>query len=318
MMRIGPSFQEGLQPLNANLSPTVSIIVPCYNHGKLIAETVRSIACQTFTDWECIIVNDGSTDNSEEIILALAEKDDRIRYFRQPNKGPSGARNLALDKIRGKYVQFLDADDILDPPKLDLQVAQLSNCTDLAIAYCDFRWCDEEGNELQRYLDSRHRIDESNPLHDVALYWQHQIIIPPCCFIFDARFFTERGIRENESIRANEDYDLLLRVLALKPRLIFDDRKLAAYRIVPGSVSQNIPRIRSTYFDILRDHTELFSHDSDMLAILKRKKKLVKHDWMQAAPVWELGWWIYRLRLAARLLLPEGVKRSIKERLRGV
>lgn len=92
-------------------SPLVTIITPVYNGAATLAEAIQSVLDQTYTNWELLIVNDGSTDNSEEIVLSY--KDDRIHYFKQGNKGVSAARNVALDKMKGDYFCFLDADDLL-------------------------------------------------------------------------------------------------------------------------------------------------------------------------------------------------------------
>jgi len=275
-----------------------------------------SISHQTLTDWECIIVNDGSTDNSEEVILSLAAKDDRIIYVSQPNKGPSGARNRALDEIRGKYVQFIDADDIIADNKIELQVSELSRSDELAVAYCDFQWYDESGQPIDVTWKSRAKIDQADPLRDVLLNWQTEIQIPPSCFLFDARFFTEHNVREDESIRANEDYDLLARVFALKPKLFFQDRKLAGYRIVPGSVSKDHARLRRTYFHMLDKLGILFAQDLEMLAILREKRRVVKRDYWSYAPPYEWGWWKFRIREISRRILSSDDYQRLKRVLR--
>ena len=232
--------------MSRDSAPLVSVVVPCYNGGRLIASTIGSLKRQTLQDWECIIVNDGSTDDTEQVIQQLATQDQRIRCISQANAGPAAARNRALEEIRGRYVQFLDADDVIEPEKLDTQVLLLRQIDELALAYCDFRFEDESGRPVDVPRTWRVRIDEGDPLVDVALNWQHEIIIPPCCFLFDARFFTEHGIREDSAIRANEDYDLLLSVLALKPRIVFQHQVMAGYRIMPGSVSKDQARLRTT------------------------------------------------------------------------
>ncbi|MGC8862354.1 MAG: hypothetical protein ACP5R5_06195, partial [Armatimonadota bacterium] len=185
----------------------------------------------------------------------------------------------------------------------------------LSLAYCDFRFEDESGNPVDLPWTWRVKIDEGDPLADVALNWQHEIIIPPCCFLFDSRFFTEYGIREDETIRANEDYDLLLSVLALKPRIVFQDQVMAAYRITPGSVSKNQARLRATYLHIIDKHLKAFAGDARMTDILRRKKLLVKRDFWQYSPPYEIGWWLYRLRWAARRVLPSRLYTRLKRLL---
>ena len=103
-----------------NSSNTVSIIIPVYNSARYIKDTIMSCLDQRYTNIEVIVVNDGSTDNSEEIILSI--KDDRIKYFKIPNGGACVARNFGISNAKGNLFQFLDADDILDKDKLYYQV----------------------------------------------------------------------------------------------------------------------------------------------------------------------------------------------------
>lgn len=104
------------------MSTLVSIIVPAYNCEKYIAATIRSCFDQTYQNFELIIVNDGSTDNTEQVILS--NTDERIKYYKIENGGPSNARNFGLSKASGNLIQFLDADDILDKHKIQAQVEQ--------------------------------------------------------------------------------------------------------------------------------------------------------------------------------------------------
>lgn len=98
------------------MKPIVSIIIPVYNRANLIVETLDSILAQTYNDWECIIVDDGSIDNTIEVVDNYVQKDFRFKFFKRPNtkpKGPSSCRNYAIDKALGNYVVFLDSDDLL-------------------------------------------------------------------------------------------------------------------------------------------------------------------------------------------------------------
>jgi glycosyltransferase involved in cell wall biosynthesis len=103
-------------------SPLVSIVIPCYNYGRYLNFTLDSILTQSYSQWECILIDDGSTDNTKTVATAYAAKDKRFVYLFQNNSGPSGARNNGLSHATGKYIQFLDADDLIDKEKLKLQV----------------------------------------------------------------------------------------------------------------------------------------------------------------------------------------------------
>lgn len=95
-------------------SPVISIIVPCYNGENFISKALESVYIQTFKDWECVIVDDGSTDNSKTEISSWLKKDNRFNYVYQKNKGLSGARNKGISEAKGDFVYFLDSDDLLD------------------------------------------------------------------------------------------------------------------------------------------------------------------------------------------------------------
>ncbi len=115
--------------------PLVSVITPCYNYGRFLEETVRSLQAQTYPQWECIVVDDGSTDNTLEVAHRLASEDPRIRYLRQDNAGVSAARNRALTEVRGTFLQFLDADDLLQPRKLELHLPVAQTTPGVAVVY---------------------------------------------------------------------------------------------------------------------------------------------------------------------------------------
>ncbi len=118
-------------------TPLVSVIIPCYNYGKFLSDTLDSVLVQTYSNWECIVVNDGSTDNSEDIGKNYENNDSRFKYIYQKNSGHSAARNTALKASKGKYIQFLDADDMLENEKLNLQVALMEENIGIDLVYSD-------------------------------------------------------------------------------------------------------------------------------------------------------------------------------------
>ena len=122
-------------------SPIISIIVPIYNREKWLRNCLESISSQTFKDWECILVNDGSTDNSLKIAQEYAENDERFFVFSQDNQGVSAARNLGLDHTQGKWVTFVDSDDEIAPDYLEiLHKLGEENNADLVNASCIYHY----------------------------------------------------------------------------------------------------------------------------------------------------------------------------------
>lgn len=128
--------------------PTVSIIIPSYNRAHLIAETLKSVAAQTFTDYEVLVIDDGSKDNTEEMIKPLCDRDSRIRYFKQANGGVSTARNHGLRLARGEFVAFLDSDDLWSPWKLAVQVQLMRALPQVGMLWTNMDTIDEQGQPL--------------------------------------------------------------------------------------------------------------------------------------------------------------------------
>lgn len=120
----------------------VSIIIPVYNRGNLIGETLDSILNQTYQNWECIVVDDGSTDNTPQIVNKYCERDNRIKYYTRPNsyiKGGSGARNYGFKLSAGQYINWFDSDDIMAPNKLEMDIRAIkSGEFDFTISHSDF------------------------------------------------------------------------------------------------------------------------------------------------------------------------------------
>jgi glycosyltransferase involved in cell wall biosynthesis len=119
----------------ASPKPLVSIVTPAYNGENYLDETIRSVVAQTYPNWELIIVDDGSKDRTAEIVKAWAAKDARIQYVYQENQRMASARNNGIKHAKGKYVAFLDHDNIFLPKKLELQVAHLEAHPEIGVSY---------------------------------------------------------------------------------------------------------------------------------------------------------------------------------------
>jgi len=118
------------------MQPLVSIIIPCFNYAHLISDTLESLLNQQYAHWEAIIVDDGSTDNTERVIMNFIETDERITYLKQESRGVSVARNLGIKHAKGEFLQFLDADDLVSPGKINSQVLYLTENSSEDICFC--------------------------------------------------------------------------------------------------------------------------------------------------------------------------------------
>lgn len=134
------------------MSELVSIITPAYNAEKSIAATIESVLAQTYQNWEMLITNDCSKDSTPQIVEQYASKDSRIHLISaEKNGGVSVARNLALAEAKGKYIAFLDSDDLWLPQKLEKQIAFMKE-KDAAFSYTSYEMIDDTGQRLNKYI----------------------------------------------------------------------------------------------------------------------------------------------------------------------
>lgn len=144
----------------------VSIIVPCRNYGALLPEALDSVLAQTHAEWECLIVDDGSTDSTSMVASYYAQSDSRFCYLPRAHEGASAARNYGLRAAKGQFVQFLDADDLLPPRKLEVQLAFLAAHPEVDIVYGSVRYFrHSKPTDLSRSFDMLDTPDWFIPLH---------------------------------------------------------------------------------------------------------------------------------------------------------
>ena len=127
--------------------PLISIIVPCYNYAHFLNFTLKSVLTSSYSNWECIIVDDGSTDNTALVTKEFTDTDKRFHYIYQKNAGLSSARNTGIRNSKGEYIQLLDADDLIAEKKIELQIDYLVKHTEVDIIYGDalfFKTLDED------------------------------------------------------------------------------------------------------------------------------------------------------------------------------
>lgn len=292
-------------------SPVVSAIIPCYGQAMYLPESVRSIQDQTFPDWECIIINDGSPDDTRDVALELAARDSRIRYLEQANGGVSRARNRGLDEARGRYIQFLDADDLILPEKFERQLELLSEKPGLVLSYCDYYYCpsDDPSQELTHlYVTPVCNVERA--LQEMAYKWQTELRIPMHSFLFDARFFWELGVRFDEQLENNEDWDCWMNILAWKPAVYYVEGKLAVYRYHGGARTTDFRAMREGYLRAIRKQRSIHRADPEMRQLLGRKISVTKKVWIRYGPWWEriVPESVACCRVIGGRLLPRGVK----------
>lgn len=216
-------------------APEVSVILPVYNSEKFVAEAIKSVQNQTFTAWELIIVDDGSSDRTQHVIQKFL-KDGRIKYIYQKNKGIAGARNTGINVAKGKYVALIDGDDVWDPLKIQLQIDVLKK-EKANLVYSSLRRIDENGTYLGRTIGTGAGFYDG--LSTLFRLISGNISIPNSSVVVEKKWMNRIGNYDehNEKVQQLEDYDLLFRLLAAGATFYGIDAVLGSYRRHAGQVT---------------------------------------------------------------------------------
>lgn len=229
----------------SNTQPLVSIVTPCYNAGKTISQTIASVLGQTYPNWEMLIVDDGSTDNSRTIVREYAEKDPRIYLLSTPHPSgsPTAPRNMALCHARGQYVAFLDADDLWLPRKLEVQIDFMLR-HECPFCYADYEKMTAEGKRSGRYV----RLQKTTGYWDML-----ESDSVPCLTVV-----VERNLIGNVRFRDVPKEDMVFWSELMKRQDVVAQNVgtvLAVYRCSPHSRSGNKLRMIRKQWYVLR-HVE--------------------------------------------------------------
>ena len=208
----------------------VSVIMPTYNCGKYIEQSIQSVIAQTVTDWEIQIVDDCSTDDTKEVLKPYLEMYSNIHYHRlQKNSGPAVARTECIKRAAGKYIAFLDSDDLWAPQKLEKQIAFMKE-SGAGFSAAAYALMDENGNDLHMICvppaktDYRKCIRLSNPLGNLTVIYDQEIL----------------GKFEVPEIKKRNDFALWLQILKKTEYCYGMEEVLGTYRLGrSGSVSSN-------------------------------------------------------------------------------
>lgn len=217
--------------------PKVSIIIPAYNCAEFIGRTIDSVLSQTYKDYEIIIVNDGSTDETEQAVSGYLKKySDTIRYFVQENGGSAKARNKAIAHSRGQYIAFLDSDDLWRADKLEKQMSIINENPGVNFIFSNAKLISHSGEDTGKsYINSGVDALRKYSLFDQLLLKDY---IPFSSVLLKKDTFNERG-NFDERWKGCEDYDFLLKIAKfINPCEISDE--LASYRLSRQSKSKNL------------------------------------------------------------------------------
>ena len=225
----------------------VSILTPCYNGERFIADTMESVLRQTWPHWEMIVVDDGSVDRSARIVQDYAERDGRVQLIRQQNGGAASARNAAMRLARGRYIALLDADDLWEPDFLEKQLAFMEQTG--AVCVCSaYRHIDEHGREIQH---------PTVPLPVITPKDMRVMNRIGCLTgLYDARKHGKVFLHEElRSIR--DDYAYWYDIVNLEGEARGNPQILARYRVLTSSTTGNKLKLVSKQYKFYRQYLKL-------------------------------------------------------------
>jgi glycosyltransferase involved in cell wall biosynthesis len=214
------------------VTDTVSVVIPTYNYGRYIAEAVDSALNQSYGPFEVIVVDDGSTDDTETVVRAFGN---RVRYIKQQNAGVCAARNRGVAESSGQLIAFLDADDIWEPTKLEKQAALFASDPQIGLVHSAMREFDSDtGETVALHVDG-----EEGWVADEMLLWEKTAINGPGGAIMVSREAFEAVGGFDEGMKVSEDWDFCYRV-ARKYKVGFVREPLVNYRSHAAAAHLNI------------------------------------------------------------------------------
>ena len=264
-------------------SPTVSIIVPCYKQEEYLNEAIDSVLSQTFSEWECIIVNDGSPGNTEGIAQNYCEKDSRIHYHYQNNQGIAMARNNGIKLSSGKYILPLDADDKIDPTYLEKAISYLESNPQCKLVYCKTEF-----------------FGEKNGIFSLPEYSYDKEIWVNC--IINSAIFRRSDFEKTAGYNSNmrygfEDWDFYLSLLTPTDEVFQINEILFSYRQKKVSRSTLLllkNRLKESHRQLIENHKDIYlpylPQIIDLYNEAEEKKKIAANlDRVYKSPTFRIG-----------------------------
>lgn len=225
-------------------SRSISVVIPCYNAKRWIAGTLKSVLAQDWPDLEIIVVDDGSSDGSPDLVRAQFPG---VRLIVQANQGVAAARNTGIASATCDWITFIDADDIWMPGKLDAQWRLLSTQREAKMSYTAWRvWNSTDPEPSTSLIEELIKVNEGSSYYIGPSGWIYPELLEDCC-VWTSTVFAHKSLFDaigvfDQKLRIGEDYDLWLRASRVTP-ILRVSRPLALYRIHPHSITKSPPAI---------------------------------------------------------------------------
>ena len=254
--------------MKTNQTHLVSIIIPTYNRAHLIKETLDTILEQTYKDWECIIIDDGSTDNTLEVLEQYCKKDMRFQFFERPInriKGPNSCRNYGFELSKGNYIKWFDSDDLF----YDLAIEEIVS---------KFKDNDVIVSQLEYYREENLKKIKTNNIYSLTLiedYFVGNVVFYVSGPTWKRSFLEQQKYLFDESLSNLDDWDFNLRMLYQEPSITYIHQPLIKYRIHDNSLSKEIDKLNfeeiQSEFKAREKHVRLLEDNRKVNSILLKK-----------------------------------------------
>ena len=261
------------------MNPLISVVIPCYNRERFIKIAVESVLDQTHSNLECIIIDDGSSDNTADICKAMALEDHRIKYFYQSNGGISSARNRGIKESNGEWIQFLDSDDWLAPDKFRFQLEYLASKNiaqhDNIILHTDFQVAHlDENLKTQSTVLVKSDNFTNQQLLDRILAWSFTPDLPihTNSLLYNRNVFNARVFKETDYLIC-EDLDLFVHLLLTDVSMIYTPIMGSEYRLHAWAITANIANNKDAYIGYLES---IYETDNKLLCSNPNIGELIK------------------------------------------
>ncbi|WP_417237415.1 glycosyltransferase family 2 protein [Bizionia paragorgiae] len=247
----------------------ISIIIPTYNRASILREALDSVLAQIYQDWECIVVDDNSTDNTKEIVQEYSKKDSRFRYFERPLQMPKGAnacRNYGFEQSRGEYIQWFDSDDLMHPEKLKFKIK-------FALFYNSDIIVDTHTSQEVIALSKNPKLDifESADFYVDFIMGKKPVITNDVM----VRRSVIGKLRYDENLHKAQEYEFFTRLFDQKLKYCFVHLPLTTYREGHDSISKNTSKGNSAQVESLIYLSELIKkrHSDNLLIVEKAERQ---------------------------------------------
>ncbi len=238
----------------------VSVVVPCYNTAAYLPETLESVLAQTYQVWECVILNDGSTDDTEAVALEWCARDPRFRYVSQANAGLPAARNAAIAASKGRYILPLDADDLISPTYMEEAVAVLDADLRVRVVYCHAEFFGAYSGHW-----------ELHPFDYDRLFFENQIFAS--CF-YRREDYDRTGGYDDSMRNGLEDWDFLLKLIKRDDRVVRLEGVHFFYRQhkdqMTAAMTATDGRIDAAHLQLFRNHLDLYLERVNPVSLYRR------------------------------------------------